>query len=175
MRKENSEFNMYFLSQPGVQLLHNNDYYGCSELDGFACYVVADGLCSGNHKQPDPSARIAVEAVISAFNEKPSIGKGAIAKYLKAAHNALYDTKYVTGGRASVMVVVTNYQRLRYGHAGNCRFNLYRSGKIFEESDDNSLALELIKSSRLQKDKIAEHEERNNLDPKFPAIFLPTR
>ena len=113
MRKENSNFNMHFLSQPGVQVLHNNDYYGCSELDDFACYVVADGLRSGNHKQLDPSARTAVEAVISAFNEKPSMSRRAIARYMKAAHDALYDTKYSKCGKASVMVVVTNYQRLR--------------------------------------------------------------
>ena len=164
MRKENSSFNMHFLSQPGIRMLHNNDYYGCSELDSHACYVVADGLQSGNHKQPDPSARKAVEAVIAAFNEKPSISRGAVAGYVKVAHKELYQKKYTTGGKASVMVVVTDYQRLRYAHAGNCRFVLFRSGKAMEESDDNSFALELVRASRLMRDKIAEHEERNNLD-----------
>ena len=158
MRKENSSFNMYFLSQPGVQILHNNDYYGCSELDNFACYVVADGLQNGNNKQPDPSARQAVEAVISAFNENPSISKRAIKKYIKAAHLTLSK-----GGTASIIIVVTNYESLRYGYAGSCRFNLFRSGKLIQESKDHSLANKIIKESSMPKDKIASHEERNNL------------
>jgi len=163
MRKENSSFKLNFLSQPGVRLLHNNDYFGCSELEGFACYVVADGLTSGNDKREDSSARLAVEAVISAFNVNPSIGRGAIARYLKAAHKALLDNKDKARCRASVSVVVTDYSKLRYGYAGNCRFNLYRGGRLIEESSDNSLSWEMSEKGLIQKDKVAHHEERNNL------------
>ena len=164
MRRENSTFNLKFLSQPGVQLLHNNDYYGCSELEEFACYVVADGLLSGNDKREDPSARMAVEAVIDAFNASPSMGSRAISKYLEAAHNALRQNKGKKRCRASITVVITDYQKLRYGYAGNCRFHLYRHGKLIEESKDNSLSWEMMEEGQLPKDKIALHEERNNLD-----------
>ena len=163
MRKENSEFKIDFLSQPGELVLHNNDYYGCSELDEFACYVVADGFRSGNDKLEDPSARLAVEAVITAFHAKPSMRKGYLAKYLKAAHKALLDNKGKERCRASITVVVTNYQKLRYGFAGNCRFNLYRSGKLLEESHDQSLSWDMVERGELPKDKIAYHAERNNL------------
>jgi len=162
MRKENSTFNMNFISQPGVSMLHNNDYYGCSELDGFACYVVADGILSGNIKRPDASARIAVEAVISAFNEKPSIRKSAVKRYLNEAHRALRENNR-DRLRASLTVVVTDYQKLRYGYAGNSRFNLYRSGKLIEESRDHSLSWSMMEKNQLQRDKIATHAERHNL------------
>ncbi|MCL2837433.1 MAG: hypothetical protein FWE00_11990, partial [Defluviitaleaceae bacterium] len=164
MRKENSTFNLNFLSEPGAQVLHNNDYYGCSELDKFACYVIADGMLSGNDKHEDLSARLAVEAVITAFNANPSIKRRHVAKYLEAAHKALRDNKGKIRRRASVTVVVTNYQKLRYGYAGNCRFNLYRSGKLIEESKDHSLSWMLMEEGQLPKDKIAYHAERNNLE-----------
>ena len=162
MKKENSTLNINFISKPGVSMLHNNDYYGCSELDGFACYVVADGIISGNIKRPDPSARIAVEAVISAFNEKPSIRKRAVKRYLTQAHKALRESNRERL-RASVTVVVTDYQKLRYGYAGNSRFNLYRSGKLIEESRDHSLSWSMMEKNQLQKDKVATHAERHNL------------
>jgi len=176
MRKENSSFNLNFLSQPGVQVLHNNDYYGCSELERFACYVVADGLESGNSKRKDASARIAVEAIISAFNESPSIRRGAVVRYLQRAHEALCDEKGNSWYKASVTVVVTDYQKLRYGYAGNSRFNLYRSGRLIEESRDHSLSWEMMEGGQIQKDKIAIHEERNNLDMYCGTLgsFSPT-
>ena len=163
MRKENSAFNMTYLSQPGANSLHNNDYFGCSELDGFACYVVADGFRSGNDKNADPSARLAVEAAIGAFNQNPSIGKRAIAGYVEAAHQALKNNNGKIRLRASITVIVTDYQKLRYGFAGNCRFHLYRGGKVLLESGDHSLSWELMREGELPKDKIATHAERNNL------------
>lgn len=163
MRKENSTFNMSFISQPGAQTLHNNDYFGCSELENFACYVVADGIRSGNEKSEDPSARIAVEAVISAFNDKPSIKKAAVENYLKIAHRAMRQNEQRGRRRCSITVVVTNYENLRYAWAGNCRFNLYRGGKLISESSDHSLSWQMMEDELIPRDKIARHEERGNL------------
>ena len=164
MRRENSTFNLNFLSEPGTEVLHNNDYFGSSVLEGFACYVVADGLRSGNDKREDPSARLAGEAVIAAFNESPSISRRSIAKYMEAAHKELRANMGKDRRRASITVVVTNYQKLRYGWAGNCRFNLYRSGRLIQESRDHSLSWQMMEEGNLPKDKIAFHAERHNLE-----------
>ena len=164
MRKENSEFNLNFLSQPGTGILHNNDYHGCSELEGFACYVVADGIRSGNDNREDLSARLAVEAVITAFNESPSISRRALKKYIEAAHEEMRENAGKDRRRASVTVVVTNYQKLRYAWAGNCRFNLYRNNRLIRESSDHSLSQQLAKENRIPRDRVAFHEERHNLE-----------
>jgi len=145
-------------------MLHNNDYSGCSVLEEFACYVVADGIRSGNDKREDPSARLAVEAVITAFNASPSISRRAIAKYLEAAHKEMRDNAGKDRRRASITVVVTNYQKLRYGWAGNCRFNLFRSGRLLKESSDHSLSWQKMEEGYLLKDKVASHAERHNLE-----------
>jgi len=164
MRKENSTFNFNFLSEPGVSILHNNDYFGCSELENFACYVVADGLKFGDDTRQDSSARLAVEAVISAFNASPSMSKRALSAYLKAAHKALRENDGRERLRASITVVVTNYESLRYSWVGNCRFNLYRAGNLINESKDHSLSWEMMEDGLIHKDRIAIHEERHNLE-----------
>jgi len=163
MRKENSAFNSNFLSERGTYALHNNDYYGFYELEEFARYVIADGLLPGDNKHLDFSAVKAVEAVISAFIENPSIRSKALKRYLERANEELKNDKSKRVSRASVMVVVTDYKSLRYAHAGNCKFNLYRSGRLVTESKDHSLSRELADDKKIQKDKVARHEERNNL------------
>jgi len=160
MRKENSSFNMKYKSRAGTPL-HNNDYFSSVEDEKFACYVVADGL--GDGIAEDPGARVAVEAVLAAFNEKQSISFRAVNRYITAAHKALRDNPDGLRMRVSLTVVVTNYQKIRVGHVGNTRFNLYRGSKLFFESRDQSLSWEMMEEGELQKDRIAQHEERHNL------------
>jgi len=160
MRRENSVFNAAFISHEGDKL-HNNDYYGCAELDRFACYVVADGVNATDVESE--SAKIAVQAAIAAFHERPSIKKRTLRKYIAAAHNALKENNRRQSLRASITVVVTDYQKIRYAWVGNSRFFLYRSGRMINESLDHSLSMQMVKRNQLPVDKVAEHEERNNL------------
>jgi len=160
VRRENSKFNAAFVSYEGSKLF-NNDYYGSAELDRFACYAAADGLEPGDIESG--SARIAVQAAIAAFHERPSISRSALKRYVRAAHEALKVNSGHLSLRASITVVVTNYQQVRYAWAGNTRFYLYRAGRVIEESVDHSLSRQLADRGDLPLDKIALHEERNNL------------
>ena len=159
MRKQNSQFNTKFISETGSQL-KNNDYFAFVELDKYACYVIADGL----NDMPDfESAKLAIQSVILKFQENPSISKNAIKSYLKEANKEFLkaDSKFKL--KASITVVVSNYEKIRYGHLGNTRFRLYRGGLLKQESIDMSLASDIVKEDRLSNDIISKHEERNNL------------
>ena len=160
MRRENSKFNAAFVSYEGSELF-NNDYYGSAELERFACYVAADGLEPGEIESG--SARVAVQAAIAAFHEHPSITRRALKRYVRAAHEALRENTEHLSLRASIMVAATNYQKARYAWAGNTRFYLYRAGRLIRESTDHSLARQMAGRGELPMDKIALHEERNNL------------
>jgi serine/threonine protein phosphatase PrpC len=160
MRRENSKFNTAFISYEGAKL-YNNDYYGFAELDGFACYAVADGLESGD--TDSRGAEIAVQAVIAAFHEHASVKPRALRRYMRAAHRALKQSGEHLSLRASVMIAVTDYRVARYAWAGNARFYLYRAGRLFLESRDHSLSRKLADKGKLPLDKIALHEERGNL------------
>ncbi len=159
MRKYNSSFKTAFISEEGSKL-RNNDYFGFVELDKYACYVIADGITDMRDSQ---SARKAIEAVISAFHNEPGISRRKVGRYLKYANRELLQGKSYEKLKASITVVVTNYEKFRYGYAGNTRFRLYRDGRLILASSDMSLSQDLVEADRLEKDKLAKHEERNNL------------
>ena len=164
MRRENSKLNTAYISHEGSKLF-NNDYYGSVELDKFACYVVADGLESADIESQ--SAQIAVQAAIAAFHERPSMKPRMLRRYIRAAHHALLENAGHLSLRASITVVVSDYQSLRYAWAGNTRFYLYRAGRLLKESFDHSLAQQIAAKDQSPGDKIAQHEERGNL-----SLFL---
>lgn len=159
MRKQNAEFKTAFTSEADHDL-KNTDYFGFVELDDFACYVIADGI----DDQADAlSAKLAVAAAVSAFSEAPSMGRRTMLSCLQAANKALLEAKSRMRLKASIMVVLTNYVKLRYGQAGNIRLRLYHNGFIRQQSTDQSLTADLVKEERVEPDKVSDHEERNNL------------
>lgn len=159
MRKQNSTFQSAFLSEAGSEL-ENNDYFAFVELEDYACYVVADGL---NDLPDAKSARIAIETVLLAFQERPSLKKSALLSYIKEADQELCKADSKERLKASVMVVVTDYEKLRYAYAGNTRLRLYRAGRVKEQSSDMSLGSDIGREEKLPEDVLSRHEERNNL------------
>lgn len=159
MRKQNSEFLTAFTSEASNDI-KNTDYFGYVELDQFACYVIADGI---DDQLEAVSARLAVSAAVSAFSEDPSMQKKTLRRCLKVANQALITAKSKLKLKASLTIVITDYVRIRYGQAGNIRLRLYRDGFVKEQSLDQSLAVDLAKADKISQDKVAQHEERNNL------------
>ncbi len=159
MRKYNSSIKTAFISEAGSRL-NNNDYFGFVELDDFACYVIADGIT--DMRQAD-GARKAIEAVINAFEQEPGMGKKRIKSYLRRANEELLRGKSYDKLKASLTVLITDYERLRFGYVGNTRLRIYRQGKVYFASIDMSLSQDMVHTGRLSQDKVSNHEERNNL------------
>ncbi|BCJ93036.1 hypothetical protein acsn021_06050 [Anaerocolumna cellulosilytica] len=171
MRKENSTFKTKFISEAGSGL-KNTDYFAFVELDNYACYCIADGIDRDKEKE---SAKLAVEEAIRRFLEKPSIKKSCINRCLKAANEVLKSESRELRLEASFLMVVTNYNTMRWGSAGNTRLYHVRNGSIKNKSADLSLSSTLAEQGRLPQDKIEEHEERHNLYCYLgmPEKFLP--
>lgn len=159
MRKQNSEFKTAFTSEAGKSL-KNTDSFGFVELDKYACYVIADGI--DDHVDA-MSAKLAVDTIISTFMEAPSIRKRTLHRCLAAANRALLQAKSKMNLKASVTVVVTNYEKMRYAQAGNTRLRVYRDGFLKIQSRDNSLSMDLVEAQKLEPDKLTQHEQRHNL------------
>jgi serine/threonine protein phosphatase PrpC len=159
MRKQNADFQTAFISREGARL-RNNDYFAYASLEDIACYVIADGIETGDETE---SGRLAVEAVMAAFHANPSMSGGGLRRYIGAAQRALRDNQGNLSARASVAVAVTDYTSLRYGHAGNVRLSLFRSGDLIRASKDHSLSQALADKNEIPADKIAKHEGRGNL------------
>lgn len=60
-------------------------------------------------------------------------------------------------------MVVTDYQKMRYGYVGNTRLRMYRGGAVYRQTRDMSLAQEMVEQEKIAKDELMQHEERNNL------------
>ncbi len=159
MRRSNSEFRTGFLSEEG-QELNNRDYFGYAEMDDYACYVLADSL---DEEPLSNSAQTAVESLIRSFGEHPSMSRGRLKKYMHTAHRELKKQRGGMRLKASVVMAVTDYRKIRYCHAGNSRFYLMRNGRFFLKTRDQSLTGNLIREKKLSVDRAAAHEERNNL------------
>ena len=159
MRRINSEFQTRHLSEEGQKLI-NRDYFGYVEMDDFACYVMADSL---DEEVEGNSAKLIVESLIRSFVEKPAIKKGTLNSYMHQAHRELARERSGMRLKASVVMVVTDYRKVRVCHVGNSRFCLIRNGRCLEQSRDQSLTRNLIEQERLSMDQAAIHEERNNL------------
>lgn len=159
MRKINSKFITTFISETG-SFLQNKDYFAFVELDKFAIYVIADGIDNDTDLE---SAKIAVSSIISNFSETPSMRKGFLKKLLNKANRELIDQSKNLRLKASLTIVVTNYVKLRYAFVGNTRFCLFREGFLKYKSQDQSLTQQLVDKEKVQLDKLADHEERNNL------------
>lgn len=159
MRRMNSEFKTANMSEEG-QKLSNRDYFGYVEMDDFACYVLADSL---DEEPSINSARLVVESVIRDFTEAPSMGKRRLQRMIRQAHTELQKQKKGMHLKASVVVAVTDYRKIRYAYVGNSRYYLIRNARIMERTEDQSLTSHLAETGKIPLDQAAAHEERNNL------------
>ena len=159
MRRINSEFKTANMSEEG-QKLSNRDYFGYVEMDDFACYVLADSL---DEEPSINSAKLVVESIIRDFTEAPSMRKGRIRQMVHWAHVELLKQKKGMHLKASVVVAVTDYRKIRYAYAGNSRYYLIRNARITERTEDQSLTNNLTETGQIPLDQAAAHEERNNL------------
>lgn len=159
MRKINSTFKTAFISEAGAAL-KNNDYFAYVELDDYACYVIANSITDRIESE---SAKVAVENAIRHFQENPSMRRRAMQSYLKATNEDFLSANSNEKLKASICIVVTDYEKMRFGIAGNTRFRLYREGIVAFASHDMSLTQDLIEDEKLPENILSKHEERHNL------------
>ena len=158
MRKSNSIFKTAFISEAGAELT-NNDYFAYVELDDYACYVLASGITDF---KSSIAAQEAVEHLILSFEEKPSMAKTTLQQYMKETNERLLNANSSQRLKASVLMIVTNYEKFRYVAAGNIRLRMYRQGRFILQSSDMSLAKDLIENGESDT-PLDRHEERHNL------------
>ena len=171
MRRDNSTFKTKFISEAG-SFLRNADYFAFVEMEDYACYCIADGIDDDKKRN---SAEIAVSTVITQFSEKKKMSKRYLKKYIEAAHKELLKETKDVRLEASILIMVTDYRKMRWIQAGNARLYHWRNGRIVNKSKDQSLSQEMAENGEISMDKIQEHEERHNLFCYLgqPGIFKP--
>ena len=122
MRRLNSKLVMNFISEKGNDQIEKT-YIAYTPLENFMCIAIAE---SYDNETAENSAKLAVEAALTAFERKPSLKR--VSEYIRYANQQLllHSTRYPL--KASITVFVTDYTRMRYGVCGNTKiYELYEN------------------------------------------------
>lgn len=159
LRKLGSEFTTKFISEAGTKP-KNKDYFGFVEMDNFACWAIAETY---DNDDEVISAKLAVDTVLDLFTKKPTLSKGKLKSYVKEAHRQLKDQSGKFQLKASILIVATNYKKMRYANCGNCRLYLFRGDNLILKSHDQSLYQNMIDEGEIPDDDERGIEESRNL------------
>lgn len=124
MRRLNSRLQTNFISEKGSDSVHKT-YVAYTPLDRYLCIAVSE---SYDNDVDINSAKLAVETVLTEFEKKPSMKK--IKDYIKSANEQilLHSTKNIL--KASIMVIVSDYTRMRYGVCGNTKMHVFHENML---------------------------------------------
>ena len=143
----------------------NEDWFGFTMIGGIGCWVVADGL--GGHHGGEIASRLAVEAIIAAFEANHSITPENISGYLQVAQNAILDRQQaqmeLASMRTTVVFLVANHQSAAWAHLGDSRFYHFRRDQIIFQTKDHSVPQALVNAGELAPEDLRFHEDRNRL------------
>ena len=152
------------LSSPGGRP-ENEDSLGYRMANGSGCWTVADGL--GGHRGGETASRLAVDAVLSSFEENPAITEAALNAHLVQANRAVLDRQIaepeLTHMRTTLVTLIASPQAALWAHAGDSRLYWFRNGKIQQQTRDDSVPQRLADAGEISAEQIRFHEDRSRL------------
>jgi serine/threonine protein phosphatase PrpC len=139
----------------------NEDSVGYRVSDGWGCWALADGL--GGHRGGEVASRLAVDAVLSSFEEEP----GALKEHVARANRAILDRQgaepELAQMRTTMVALIASPETAMWAHAGDSRLYWMREGKIVEQTKDDSVPQRLVDGGEISADQIRFHEDRSRL------------
>jgi len=131
MRRLNSLFETDYISEKGLDS-RERTYFAFVPLNNYICYAVAE---SYDDSVGIRSEQLAVESVLSLFQREPSMKASKIKKYINYANEQLKrHGKNQDRLQASILVVVSDYTRLRYAGCGNSKLFVVNDSQLVYES-----------------------------------------
>ncbi len=148
---------------------YNEDYCSYLEQGGYGCYVLADGL--GGHRGGAVASRVIGESILKAFQLSPGISAGLLSAYLERAHSVFLAEQekdsLLAGMKSTLVVLLSDYNKIFWGHIGDSRLYLFRAGKALIQTSDHSVPRHLADSGDIKEEQIRFHEDRNRLTKAF--------
>ncbi len=159
MRKLNSQFITTFISEAGLDE-QNGTYYGFVEMDRYYCMAVAEGYDGDGGRE---SAKLAVDAAIEAFVQKPGMTAARIRACLKKAHKCLKGQSVRIRLKAGILLLVSDYTRFRYGVCGNVMLYAFRNAGIYHQSLTHTVYQTMAEQNPVSGEGTGPREETRNL------------
>lgn len=136
---------------------------------GAALMAVADGL--GGHAHGELAAEIAIEILGAAFRSEaqPRLADPAafLERALNLAHAAIVREserrRFLENPRTVLAACVVQDGQASWTHVGDCRFYLFRTGRIVVRSRDHTVVQRLVDEGRIREEAAGTHPHRNRL------------
>lgn len=152
------------LSKPGGRK-SNQDAYGFELRQAAGCWAVADGL--GGHAGGETASRVTVESVMGQF----CAGVQSLNHFIEAgfehSHQLIRslaaENFALSGMRTTLVVLVSDGEKVSWGHIGDTRLYWFRDGKILHQTRDHSVPQMLVDAGKIKPEEIRGHEDQNRL------------
>jgi len=139
----------------------NEDAIGYRQKNGIYCFVAADGF----GMNADVASRIAVDEILDAFEENPSLE--GMRKFIETAQKALLIKKSEAAEfgemGTTVAVLMTDGKKAVWATVGDTRVYIYRRSRIVEVSEDHSIPFEKFSRGEIEFGEIRSDREANKL------------
>lgn len=131
--------------------------------------VVADGM--GGHKAGEVASQTAVDTVKQFTFAKPPVAteslKKAMHRLIHLANRAIYDlaeaNHRLSGMGTTITIALLQEGQAIFGHVGDSRAYVFRSGQLMQVTSDHSVAAELLRSGGISERSAATHPQRHML------------
>jgi serine/threonine protein phosphatase PrpC len=143
----------------------NEDSVGHRMAKGAGCWALADGL--GGHRGGEVASRLAVDAVLSSFEEDPLVSENVLNAQVVKANRAILNRQMadpeLVHMRTTMVLLLASPEVAMWAHAGDSRLYWFRDGKIQEQTRDDSVPQRLVDAGEISADQIRFHEDRSRL------------
>ena len=150
--------NIGFATHPGRKRRHNEDSYVVEP----PIFAVADGM--GGAKAGEVASGLAAAALKETGADDMS-GEERVTQLIQEANRRVFrranEDREASGMGTTMTVALVEDGSVVFGHVGDSRAYLIRSGSIEQLTDDHSLVAELVRSGRLTPEEAEAHPQRS--------------
>lgn len=147
----------------------NQDRIGQWRTSQALLMVVADGL--GGHSRGEVAAELAVQLFGTAFQReaRPTLPDPVafFERSVDAAHELILSEAdrldLLDTPRTVLAACVVQEGEAWWCHVGDCRFYLFRKGRLEARTRDHTVVQQLVDAGRIREEAMATHPERNRL------------
>lgn len=141
----------------------NEDFAAYLISDSLKLFIVADGM--GGHNAGEVASKMAVDSVLSYFEEIETVEKGMLKESIKKANNEIY--KYsrnvfeCIGMGTTLTACLIAEDFIEIANVGDSSCLGVKGEKIEKITKDHSLVQELVDSGSLTEEEALAHPKRN--------------
>lgn len=143
---------------------HNEDSIGDGQADGYAIYVLCDGL--GGHALGGAASRAAVDAIIDSWqNDLLPDKKEWLYSAVRRANDKILKLQRERNAimKSTVVALLIHNRHAVWANTGDSRLYYIHQEELFSVTEDHSVAYKKFKAGEITREEIAADEDQSSL------------